>query len=94
MMRKIRVLVALMGLCATEAVAAEAPEVIAMLPKKGFYVRGGGVGSVKCAEFLNDMSTARQIGSLGSIGGSKIIDVYSEYVLGVKRGIKMGHSPV
>ena len=51
----------------------------------GFWV-GGGVGGLKCPEFLNAMATARQKGGLKSLAGVREIAPYEYYVSGFQTG--------
>jgi hypothetical protein len=51
----------------------------------GFWV-GGGVGMLKCPDFLNAMATARQKGGIESAVGGREIVPYADYVLGFQTG--------
>jgi hypothetical protein len=51
----------------------------------GFWV-GGGVGALKCPDFLNAMATARQKGGVESGAGGWEIVAYADYVLGFQTG--------
>ena len=61
--------------------------------KRGFLM-GGGVGGLRCTDFMNAMATARLRGGLSSIEGIKFIDPYSHYVLGFQTGFNYEASGV
>jgi hypothetical protein len=54
--------------------------------QSGHFVRGGGVGSLLCTQFLNAMAEARQEGGLTSIAGANRINVWQSYVVGFQTG--------
>lgn len=57
----------------------------------GNYYIGGGVGGLKCPEFLNAMRETRQFGGVHSItGGANRISVWEEYLLGFETGYNLG----
>jgi hypothetical protein len=63
-----------------------APSLVHSADKNGMFMRGGGVGSVGCPQFLNAMATARQSGGLQSLTGIKLIQGYVMYILGFQTG--------
>jgi hypothetical protein len=57
----------------------------------GNYVLGGGIGGVKCAQFLNSMATARQVGGLNSLAGIREINGFVQFVSGAQTGFNYEH---
>jgi hypothetical protein len=57
--------------------------------KQGRFTAGGGAGSVSCPMFLDDMATARQLGSLKTADGLRQIDGYVNYALGFQTGFNL-----
>lgn len=56
--------------------------------EKGFMT-GGGIGSVRCTEFIDAMATARQQGGIENPAGVRIIHQFTQYVLGFRTGYNM-----
>jgi hypothetical protein len=50
------------------------------------FIKGGGVGMVRCPQFLNAMATARQNGGMGTLAGVKLMQGYMMYVAGFQTG--------
>lgn len=53
---------------------------------KGDFFIGGGVGGVKCPQFLNALATVRQHGGPGGLEGAKIVSPFLAYVHGFQTG--------
>jgi hypothetical protein len=53
---------------------------------QNLFKTGGGVGAVKCPEFLNVMADARQRGGVATVGGVNAVTAYLHYVLGFQTG--------
>lgn len=56
---------------------------------KNEYFVGGGVGSLKCIEFLSAMNKFRQKGGNTSVAGVMEIDAFGSYVYGFQTGFNM-----
>jgi hypothetical protein len=57
--------------------------------KNGAFFQGGGVGSVKCQDFIASMEKGRALG-IGSVGHANEIQGFAMYVLGFQTGYNMG----
>ena len=60
----------------------------------GQYIVGGGVGALKCTQFINAMAEARQLGGLTSIEGINRIYPWASYVVGFETGYNFAMSGV
>jgi hypothetical protein len=76
MLRRLTIFVTL-ALAVPDASAADA---------QNLFKTGGGVGAVKCPEFLNVMADARQRGGVATVGGVNAVTAYLHYVLGFQTG--------
>ena len=56
----------------------------------GHFMRGGGIGSAKCLDFIAAMASVTREGGLNSIGGANIINPYMQYLIGFQTGYNMG----
>lgn len=61
---------------------------------QGNFMTGGGMGSLGCTDFLNDMATARQQGGLARLPGVNTIAPFQRYVVGFTTGYNMGNDGV
>ena len=57
--------------------------------KNGNYKIGGGVGVMKCPEFLDVMATHRQLGGMNTESGAVAVNPEIEYVLGFQTGFNL-----
>jgi hypothetical protein len=62
------------------------PAALVAADSEGQYLVGGGVGALRCTQFLNAMAEARQEGGLISIAGATRISPWASYVLGFETG--------